>query len=98
MIKAKLHLIGGEALLAACDVDLFGTVIEDDSGVTINLKGSFFDGTDVDKEEFCNMLCQCTSANLVGKDTVAIAVELKLVEPENIKDLKGVPHALVFQM
>jgi len=98
MIRAKLHLIGGEALLAACDADLFGSCLEDDSGVKINLKGSFYDGAEVSEEEFKNMLCQSTSANLVGPKTVALAVELQIVEQENVLEVNGVPHALVFQM
>ena len=51
MIRAKFHNQGGEILLAACDCDLFGKVLEDESGLCINLRGSFYDGPEVTEEE-----------------------------------------------
>ncbi len=97
MIRAKLHLIGGEALLAACDAELFGNCLEDDSGFSISLKG-FYDGGEATEDEFGGMLAQATSANLVGAKTVGVAVRLKLVDPDNVREVAGVPHALLFQM
>ena len=82
MIRAKFHNQGGEILLAACDRELFGKVLEDESGICLNLRGSFYDGPEVTEEEFCNMLAQATSANLVGERVIAIAVRLEEVEPE----------------
>ena len=97
MIKAKFHNIGGEILLAACDCDIFGKVLED-SEVVLNLTGAFYDGPEVSEEEFCNMLAQATSANLVGPKVVDIAVKQSEIEPSNVKEIAGVPHALLFYM
>lgn len=98
MIRAKFHTIGGEILLAACDCELFGKKINDESGISLNLQGKFYDGAEVTEEEFCNMLAQATSANLVGQKVVGIAVKHNEVDPESVKEVAGVPHALLFYM
>ncbi len=97
MIRAKLHLVGGEALLAACDSELFGKCLEDDSGFRISIK-DFYDGGEVTEDEFGEMLAQATSANLVGAKTVNVAAKRKLVDPDKVKEVAGVPHALLFLM
>jgi hypothetical protein len=97
MIRAKFHKIGGEVLLAACDCEIFGKVIED-AEIVLNLSGSFYDGPEVDEDEFSNMLAQATSANLVGRKVVEIAIRQNEVEPANVREVAGVPHALLFYM
>ncbi len=98
MIRAKFHNIGGEILLAACDLELFGKTIDDPTGLSLNMQGGFYDGPEVTEEEFCNMLAQATSANLVGERVVKIAVQQNEIDPENVKEVAGVPHALLFTM
>jgi len=95
VIRAKFHKIGGERLLAACDCEVFGKVLED-AEVVLNLGGSFYDGPEVNEDEFRAMLAQATSANLVGKTVVSIAVEQSEVEQANVREIAGIPHALLF--
>jgi hypothetical protein len=97
VIRAKFHNVGGERLLAACDCEVFGKIIED-SEIVLDLTGRFYDGPEVSEEEFRNMLAQATSANLVGKKAVSIAVEQSEVELTNVMEIAGVPHALLFYM
>jgi len=96
MIIAKLHRVRGNAILAACDSELFGKCIEGKKGVKLSIKGNFFDGEEVSEEEFKTMLCQATSANLIGKRTVALAIKLGYIDPDCVTKIAGTPHALMF--
>ena len=96
MIRARFHRVGGEILLAACDSELYGKCLEDDSGLRVSLAGDFYAGSEVTEEEFCGMLVQATSANLVGERTVKAAVEQEFIHQDGVLLVGGVPHALLF--
>lgn len=84
-------------MLAACDCEIFGKSLED-SEVVLNIGGSFYDGAEVTEEEFCMMLTQATSANLVGERVVGIAIKNGDIDPSNVRVIDGVPHAMLFCM
>ena len=97
MIIAKFHRQSGEILLAACDSELFGKCLESDD-LKLDLGTEFFNGEKVNENEFCSMLVQATSANLVGPITVKLAVKMEMVHPDAIIEICGVPHAMFFCM
>jgi hypothetical protein len=96
MIIAKLHRVRGNAILAACDSELLGKCLKGKEGVKLSVKGDFFDGDEVSDEEFKTMLCQATSANLIGKRTVAAAIKFGHIDPDCVTKIAGIPHALMF--
>jgi len=103
MIIAKFHRQGGELLLAACDSELFGKCLESNSDesaeeLKLDLGTEFFNGEKVDEDEFCSMLVQATSANLVGSKTVELAVKMEMVHPDSVMEICGVPYAMFFCM
>ena len=97
MIMAKLHGSGFEVILAACNSDLFGKTF-DDGEFTIDLGSAFFRGSEVTEDEFKGMLAQATSANLVGKDVVRIAIESECIHPDAVGEICGIPYAMFFCM
>jgi hypothetical protein len=97
MIFAKFHRQGGEVILAACDADVAGKCLADGE-MRLDTAGEFFDGEEVTEAEFRGMLAQATSANLVGKNVVRIAVEEGCVHPDACIDVCGVPFAMFFCM
>ncbi|MDG6220535.1 MAG: DUF424 domain-containing protein, partial [Candidatus Thermoplasmatota archaeon] len=50
------------------------------------------------EEELKTLLAKATIANLTGKRVVKIAVEMGLVDPENVLVVAGVPHAQMARM
>ncbi len=96
-IIAKFHRQGGEILLAACDSELFGKCLEADE-IKLDLGTEFFNGEKVNEEEFCSMLVQATSANLVGSRTIGLAVKMEMVHPDSVIEVCGVQHAMFFSM
>lgn len=97
MIIAKFHRSSGEILLAACDSELFGKCLETDE-LKMDLGNEFYNGEEVTEEEFCGMLAQATSANLVGPRVIELAVKENMVHPDSVLDICGVPHAMFFCM
>lgn len=95
MIIARFHRQSGEMLLAACDEELFGKCLESDE-LKLDMGSSFFDGEKVTDEEFCGMLAQATSANLVGQRAIALAIEQGYVHSDAVLIVCGVPHAIFF--
>lgn len=97
MIVAKFHRQGGEILLAACDSELFGKCLESEE-LKLDLDTEFFNGEKVTEDEFCSMLVQATSANIVGPKAVKLAVKMEMVHPDAVLEICGVPHAMFFCM
>ncbi len=97
MIIAKFHRSGGEILLAACDSELKGKCFETDE-LKLDMGIEFYNGEEVTEEEFCGMLVQATSANLVGPRVIEVAVKENMVHPDSVQEICGVPHAMFFCM
>jgi hypothetical protein len=97
MITAKFHKTGFEIILAACDSELLGTTLEDGK-IKIAVNEGFFGNEEFTPDEFRGMLARATSANLVGKSVVDIAIEEGCVLPEAVATVKEIPYAMFFCM
>lgn len=84
-------------LVAVCDADLLGESFENgDLSLTVNEE--FYDGQEVDEEAVVNSLANCSVANIVGTEAVAIAIEHGFVEEENVLDIGETRHAQLLWM
>jgi hypothetical protein len=97
MITAKFHKTGFEIILAACDSELLGATLEE-GNVNISVNEGFFGNEEFTPDEFRGMLTRATSANLVGKTVVGIAIEEGCVLPEAVATVKKIPYAMFFCM
>ena len=97
MIKAVFHRQGGEVLLAACESELFGRCLESDD-LVLDLGSEFYNGEEVNGEEFCGMLVQATQANIVGHEAVRLAIQQNMVHPDSVIEICGIPHAMFICM
>jgi hypothetical protein len=97
VFAVKNYQQGLQRLLAACDEELLGTR-HSEGKFRLDVAPTFYDGLRVGEPELGHYLKACTVANLVGPRTVAVAVELGLVDPGNVLIVGGVPHAQVLVM
>ena len=97
MIWIKVYNTQGEVLLAACDDELLGRRFEEGE-LQLEVSESFYGGESVSKETYIEKLKTATIANIVGKKTVNIAVELGMVHENCLLEIAGVPHALIARM
>jgi len=90
--RMRIHRQGKEVLVAVSDVGLVGRIFRE-GNMRLHVHEEFY-GTDAaDATEVVRQLSACTIANLVGVDTVTLAIQHGFVDPENVLDIEGVPHA-----
>lgn len=83
---------GRERLVAACDEELVGKTLSE-GDVELHVDPRFYEGTRIDEEGLSAHLRQCTVANLVGERVVELAIAMGMIDPGNVLDIDGVPHA-----
>jgi len=92
MIIVKIHVRGGERLLAACDEELLGRTFTGD-GVRLKVSEIFYRGETISEAAFRERMKSVTVMNLVGERTVTIAQEEGYVSKDMIITIDGVKHA-----
>jgi uncharacterized protein len=97
MITLRMHRCGRDLILAAADKDLLGQVFRED-GIKIEVCPEFYEGEDADEEKLLNRLSMCSIANLVGEETIGVALRAGYVIDECILRIAGVPHAQLAKM
>ena len=84
-------------MLNICDPNLLGKNITDEK-ITMNISKSYYCDRLVEKEEAKNLLKQCSSINMVGKETVSLSISLGIGSYQGVKEIDGVPFLLIFKM
>jgi hypothetical protein len=98
-IRFKVHQQGPDTILAAADEAVLGLKHKGNGRVLdLQMFRSFYDGESADEARLASLLSSCTSANLVGEQTIAIAVRAGLVQREHVIDIGGVPHVQLYRM
>ena len=90
--RMRVHRQGKEVLVAVSDAPLVGKVFRE-GGMKLHVHEAFYGTEGADATEVVRQLSVCTIANLVGVDTVTLAIRHGFVDPENVLDIEGIPHA-----
>ena len=94
---AKVYHIENEVILAACDPNVCGKTFENET-LHLEVDPAFYGEELVSCEDITSLLNNATIANLVGAQIVKHAIKEGLVNPENIIEIEGVPHAQIARM
>jgi len=97
MISVKVYRQGKETLVAACDADIIGKTFRSRE-LKITVSEGFYKGDSGGEDMLVNRLEMATVANLVGKETIAIAIRHGFVNPECVLLIDDVPHAQMARM
>ena len=93
MIVAKVHKSeDGRMVLAVCDKDLLGKKFEQGE-LLLDLTSDFYDGKEVKEEDLKMMFKGSYVVNVVGKESVAMALKEGIIQQENVVKVKDVPYA-----
>jgi hypothetical protein len=84
-------------MLNICDFELLGKDIIQDE-LTMNISRNYYGGKTVNIDEAKNLLKTSSIINMVGIDTVSLAIELGIGSENGVKTISGVPFLIVFQM
>jgi hypothetical protein len=88
---------GTEILVAACDVDVVGKIFEEDD-LSLEVNPDFYCGDAAFLKDCDPVLIEATILNLVGTRIVGKAVELGLINPENILKIGDTVHAQMVRL
>ncbi|HLC86792.1 MAG TPA: DUF424 family protein [Candidatus Nanoarchaeia archaeon] len=85
-------------VVAICDSDLLGKKFEDNN-FQLDLKESFYKGKEVNGKELIGiiekMIGEDATFNIVGEESIKIALKIGIINKNGIKEIQGVPFALV---
>lgn len=90
----KVYRSGGEVLVAACDREVLGRVLQY-NGVDVEIKSSFYGEKLCSRSDLLAALRGASIINLMGNKVVELAIEEGLVKKENVLLVGGVMHAQV---
>lgn len=90
--RMRIHRQGKEVLVAVSDASLVGRIFRE-GNMKLHVHEDFYGTEGADAQEVVRQLSACTIANLVGVDVVTLAIRHGFVDPNNILDIEGVPHA-----
>ena len=82
-------------MINICDLDLAGKEINK-GDFAINISKEYFQDEEINEEEATSLLTSSSMLNLVGKNIVTLALELKLAKGNSVKVIDDVPFLMVF--
>lgn len=102
MIYIKVHVTEDGPMLAMCDKNLIGKIIEE-GDIYIDLKdyAEFYTGELINPQELSSkvVLAQIITANIVGKDSIQAAIKNKIIEKDKARKLEcGVIYAHSYRL
>lgn len=92
MIYIKIHTTPGSFITAACDKEIIGKIFREGK-VVLNVSERFYKGELVDEKEAGKYFLDAVNLNIIGKNSVRIALDMNLISKESIIIIEGVPHA-----
>ena len=97
MIYVKRNNSQGSEVLAVCDEDLIGKTFRG-KGLKLEASERFYRGKLVDEEELVNLIKNAKNINLVGKNSIKIAIKNNIIKKDDIIKIKTIPHAIIFEI
>ena len=91
----KIHKATTGDVVAVCDENLLGKTVEDKK-YSIKISEHFYKGEMKDTAAITPILQSATNINFIGKEAVALGINLGIIAQENIITIAGIPHAQVY--
>jgi len=96
-VYVKVYVKDRQKLVAVCDRDLIGKTFREGK-LKLEVTSKFYEGELVTASEALKQLLDADMGNLVGRNAVKMAVESKLVDPEAIIYIAGIPHVQLIKL
>lgn len=85
-------------VIAICDSDLIGKTFEEGNR-SLFVNPNFYQGEEKTKEEILEVidmgLAEDFTFNIVGKESIELALQANAIKPEGVVTIQGIPVALV---
>jgi len=98
-MQVKIHKSGNiRPIVSICDSNLLGKKFEEGKR-QIDVRENFYKGDEVNKEELLPIirrhLAEDACFNIVGKESIAVCLEVGIIKKEGVHKVKGIPFALI---
>ncbi|ADB57411.1 DUF424 domain-containing protein [Archaeoglobus profundus] len=90
--RLKVYRVKGEIVVAVCDSEIVGKTFRE-GDLKIEVKESFYGEKDVDEDEVRRALRIATIANITGRRAVQLAIEMGIIDKENVLKIEDCWHA-----
>ncbi len=95
----KVHDTPNGKIVAVCDKELIGKVLDDGTiFMDLDKNRSFYVGKIASKDEIKKELASFSSLNFVGKNAINLLLSLALVEKSSIEKVSSVPFVQVYDL
>ena len=78
-----------------CDIELIGKDVVDGE-LKIHINENYYGKQIVDKDEAMSLLKSASIMNLVGKETISLAIDLGIGSESGIKIISDIPFLIIF--
>jgi hypothetical protein len=82
-------------MLNMCDAELIGKDVVDGE-LKIHISENYYGKQIVDKAEAISLLSSASMLNLVGKETISLAINLGIGSESGVKIISDVPFLIIF--
>ena len=93
----KIHAIGEQLILAACDKEIIGKTFEEGE-IQFKVSEYFYGGDLVNEDTFLKMIKQVTSANIVGNLCVGLLIKAGIVESSSVLRIDTIQHIQLYDV
>jgi len=93
MILMKEHIYQGRKLVTLCNSSLIGKKFSE-KDLNLNITERFYKGGKLN-EDILKTLEPGVMLNIVGEESIKIALKYKLINKRNIIRIKKIPHAML---
>jgi len=82
-------------MLNMCDAELVGKEVVDGE-LKIQISENYYGKQIVEKDEALSMLKSASILNLVGKETISLAIDLGIGSKDGVKIISDIPFLIIF--
>lgn len=93
----RVHKRGKDIVVAACDEDLLDKTFKCGE-MRIHVSSKFYGDEGGEEADLVSALRHCTSANLVGRETIEAAIKAGFIKREGVINIGDVPHAQLYRV
>lgn len=95
----KIHESGRGRIVAVCDEELIGKVLEGEGALMdLDRYRSFYVGDKADAGKVKEALGRFSSANAVGKEAVSVVLSMGLAGKDDVMYIKRIPYIQVYSL
>ena len=84
----------GWMLVAVCDDAILGKIFEE-KGAILDLSVGFYQGKKVSDDHVKEIMASSDNLNIVGEKSIALAIELGLIDKDHVRRIAKIPYAQV---